>query len=88
MNNIQNRLENVLLSKIKGNKTSVFFIIFMFIMIILIAAIMMNTITTTTNPVYGQQDKTSFNETYSSNIQSISVKNSRRGHWHCIQYVR
>jgi len=52
----------------------------MFIMIILIAAIMMNTITTTTNPVYGQQDKTSFNGTYSSNIQSISVKNLRRGH--------
>ena len=30
--------------------------------------------TTTTNPVYGQQDKTSFNATDSSNIQSIPAK--------------
>jgi len=33
---------------------------------------MMNT--TTTNPVYGQQDKTSFNVTDLSNIQSIPAK--------------
>ncbi|HEX2406748.1 MAG TPA: hypothetical protein VHJ38_06015 [Nitrososphaeraceae archaeon] len=41
-------------------------------MIIPTTAIMMNT--TTTNPVYGQQDKTSFNATDSSNIQSIPAK--------------
>ena len=36
------------------------------------AIIMMNT--TTTNPVYGQQDKTGFNATDSSTIQSIPAK--------------
>ena len=62
------------LPKIKGNKTSISIIIFMFIMIIPTTAIIMLTITTTTNPVYGQQDKTSFNATDSSNIQSIPAK--------------
>jgi len=47
------------LPKINGNKTSIFIIIFMFIMIIPTTAIMLTT--TNTNPVYGQQDKTSFN---------------------------
>ncbi len=51
----------------------------MFITIIPTTAIIMNTTTaiimnTTTTPVYGQQDKTSFNVTDSSNIQSIPVK--------------
>ncbi len=62
--------------KIKGNKTSIFIIIFMFIMIIPTTAIML---TTTTNPVYGQQDKTSFNVTDSSNIQSIPAKKVQVG---------
>ena len=44
----------------------------MFIMIIPTTAIMLTT--TTTNPVYGQPDKTSFNVTDSSNIQSIPAK--------------
>ncbi len=44
----------------------------MFIMIIPTTAIVLTT--TTTNPVYGQQDKTSFNATDSSNIQSIPAK--------------
>ena len=35
--------------------------------------------TTTTNPVYGQQDKTSFNATDSSNIQSIPAKKVQVG---------
>ena len=35
--------------------------------------------TTTTNPVYGQQDKTSFNATDSSNIHSIPVKKVQVG---------
>ena len=61
------------LPKIKGNKTSIFIIIFMFIMIIPTTAIIMLT-STTANPVYGQQDKPSFNETDSSNIQSIPAK--------------
>ena len=58
------------LSKIKGNKTSVFIIVFMFIMIIPTTAFTL----TTTIPVYGQQDKTNFNTTDSSNIQSIPAK--------------
>ncbi len=65
------------LPKIKGNKTSVFIIIFMFIMIIPTTAIMLTT--TTTNPVYGQQDKTSFNATDSSTIQSIPAKKVQVG---------
>jgi pimeloyl-ACP methyl ester carboxylesterase len=65
--------------KIKGNKTSVFVIIFMFIMIIPITTAIMLTTTTTTNPVYGQQDKTSFNATDSSNIQSIPAKKVQVG---------
>ena len=60
------------LPKINGNKPSIFIIIFMFIMIITTTAIMMNT--TITIPVYGQQDKTSFNATDLSNIQSIPAK--------------
>ena len=60
------------LPKINGNKTLIFIIIFMFIMIIPTTAIMLTTITT--NPVYGQQDKTSFNATDLSNIQSIPAK--------------
>ena len=63
--------------KIKGNKTSIFIIIFMFIMIIPTTAIMLTT--TTTNPVYGQQDKTNFNATDSSNIQSIPAKKVQVG---------
>ena len=59
--------------KINGNKTSVFIIIFTFIMIIPSTAIIMLTITTN-NPVYGQQDKTNFNETDSLTIQSIPAK--------------
>ena len=66
------------LPKIKGNKTSIFIIIFMFIMIIPTTAIIMLT-TTITNPVYGQQDKTSFNATDSSNIQSIPAKKVQVG---------
>jgi pimeloyl-ACP methyl ester carboxylesterase len=65
------------LPKINGNKTSIFIIIFMFILIIPITAIMLTT--TTTNPVYGQQDKTSFNATDSSNIQSIPAKKVQVG---------
>ena len=65
------------LPKINGNKTSIFIIIFMFIMIIPTTAIMLTT--TTTNPVYGQQDKTSFNATDSSNIQSIPAKKVQVG---------
>src|SRR5215208_5852155 len=63
--------------KINGNKTSVFIIIFTFIMIIPTTAIIVLTTTTTVNPVYGQQDKTSFNATDSSNtsnIQNIPAK--------------
>ena len=66
------------LPKIKGNKTSIFIIIFMFIMIIPTTAIIMLTITTN-NPVYGQQDKTNFNATDSSNIQSIPAKKVQVG---------
>ena len=47
-------------------------------MIIPTTAIIMLTITTT-NPVYGQQDKTSFNATDSSNIQSIPAKKVQVG---------
>ena len=36
-------------------------------------------LTTTINPVYGQQDKTSFNLTDSSNIQSIPAKKVQVG---------
>ena len=61
------------LPKINGNKTSIFIIIFMFIMIIPTTAIIMLT-TTIIIPVYGQQDKTSFNVTDLSNIQSIPAK--------------
>src|SRR5919112_290004 len=63
--------------KSNGNKTSIFIIIFMFIMIIPTTTIMMNT--TSTTPVYGQQDKTSFNATDSSNIQSIPAKKVQIG---------
>ncbi len=63
--------------KSNGNKTSISIIIFMFIMIIPTTTIMMNT--TTTNPVYGQQDKTDFNATDSSNIQSIPAKKVQVG---------
>ena len=66
------------LPKINGNKTSIFIIIFMFIMIIPTMAIMLTT-TSTTNPVYGQPDKTSFNATDSSNIQSIPAKKVQVG---------
>jgi pimeloyl-ACP methyl ester carboxylesterase len=63
-----------------GNKTSLFFIIFMFIMIIpTTTAIVLMTTTTNINPVYGQQDKTSFNLTDSSNIQSIPAKKVQVG---------
>src|SRR5919112_6809312 len=66
------------LPKINGNKTSIFIIISMFIMIIpTTTAIIMLTITT--NPVYGQQDKTSFNATDSSNIQNIPAKKVQVG---------
>src|SRR5687768_2612430 len=64
--------------KINGNKTSIFIIIFMFIMIIPTTAIIMLT-TTITISVYGQQDKTSFNATDSSNIQSIPAKKVHLG---------
>ena len=67
------------LPQINGNKTSVFIIIFTFIMIIPATAIIMLTITTTNNPVYGQQDKTSFNETDSLTIQSIPAKKVQVG---------
>ena len=50
------------------NKTSIFIIIFMFIMIIPTTTIMLTNTTIITNPVYGQQDKTSFNVKDSSNI--------------------
>jgi pimeloyl-ACP methyl ester carboxylesterase len=65
------------LPKINGNKTSIFIIIFMFIMIIPTTAIVLTIITN--NPVYGQQDKTSFNATDSSNIQSIPAKKVQVG---------
>ena len=48
-------------------------------MIIPTTAIMLTTTTTTTNPVYGQPDKTSFNATDSSNIQSIPAKKVQVG---------
>ena len=66
------------LPKIKGNKTSIFIIIFMFIMIIPTTTAIVLT-TTTTNPVYGQQDKTGFNVSDSSNIQSIPAKKVQVG---------
>ena len=67
------------LLKNDGNKTSVFIVIFMFIMIIPTTAIVLTT-TTITIPVYGQQpDKTSFNATVSSNIQSIPAKKVQVG---------
>ena len=65
------------LPKINGNKTSIFTIIFMFTMIIPTTAIMLTT--TTTNPIYGQPDKTGFNVTDSSNIQSIPAKKVQVG---------
>ena len=65
------------LPKIKGNKTSIFIIIFMFIMIIPTTAIMLTI--TTTNPIYGQQDMTSFNATDSLNLQSIPAKKVQVG---------
>ena len=49
----------------------------MFIMIIPPTAIIVDS--TITNPVYGQQDKTSFNTTDSSNIQSIPAKKVQVG---------
>src|SRR5215213_5768738 len=61
-----------------GNKTSIFIIIFMFIVIIPATAIIVLT-TTTNNPVYGQQDKTSFNATDSLTIQSIPAKKVQVG---------
>jgi pimeloyl-ACP methyl ester carboxylesterase len=64
------------LPKIKGNKTSIFIIIFMFIMIIPTTAIVL---TTSTITVYGQQDKTGFNVSDSSNIQSIPAKKVQVG---------
>ncbi|HEY9485548.1 MAG TPA: hypothetical protein VIQ04_02810 [Nitrososphaeraceae archaeon] len=67
------------LSKINENKTSVFIIIFTFIMIIPVTAIIMLTITTSTNPVYGEQDKTSFNATDSLSIQCIPAKKVQVG---------
>ena len=65
------------LPKINGNKTSIFIVIFMFIMIIPTTAIVLTT--TITIPVYGQQDKTNFNATDSSNIQSIPAKKVQVG---------
>jgi pimeloyl-ACP methyl ester carboxylesterase len=65
------------LSKSNGNKTSVFIIILTFIMIIPTTVIILTI--TTTNPIYGQQDKTSFNATDSSNIQSIPAKKVQVG---------
>ena len=59
------------LPKINENKTSIIIIFFMFILIIPTTAIML---TTSTNPVYGQQDKTSFNAKDLSSIQSIPAK--------------
>ena len=67
------------LPKIKGNKTSVLINIFMFVMIIPAFAIIVLTTTTTNNPVYGQQDKTSFNATDSLTIQSIPAKKVQVG---------
>ena len=43
------------------------------------AIIMLTTTITTTNPIYGQPDKTSFNATVSSNIQSIPAKKVQVG---------
>ena len=51
----------------------------MFIIIIPTTAIIVLTTTTTNNPVYGQQDKTNFNTTDSSNIQSIPAKKIQVG---------
>ncbi len=51
----------------------------MFIMIIPTTAIMLTTTIIITNPVYGQQDKTSFNVTDSSNIQSNPAKKVQVG---------
>ena len=51
----------------------------MFIIIIPTTAIIVLTTTTTNNPVYGQQDKTNFNATDSSNIQSIPAKKVQVG---------
>jgi hypothetical protein len=50
----------------------------MFIMIIPTTTVIMLT-TTITIPVYGQQDKTSFNLTDSSNIQNIPAKKVQVG---------
>ena len=54
-------------------------IVFMFIMIIPATNAIIMLTTTTTNPVYGQQDETSFNETDSSNIQNIPAKKVQVG---------
>jgi len=51
----------------------------MFIMIIPTTTIMLTNTTIITNPVYGQQDKTSFNVKDSSNIQSNQVKKVQVG---------
>ena len=64
--------------KIKGNNTSIFINIFMFMIIILVTATVLTT-TSTTNAVYGQSDKTGFNATDSSNIQSIPAKKVQVG---------
>ena len=64
--------------KINGNNTSIFINIFMFMMIIPVTATVLIT-TSTTNDVYGQSDKTGFNATDSSNIQSIPAKKVQVG---------
>jgi pimeloyl-ACP methyl ester carboxylesterase len=63
---------------INGNKIPVFIIISIFIMIIPTTSISLMTITSA-NHVYGQQDKTSFNETDSLTIQSIPAKKVQVG---------
>jgi hypothetical protein len=64
--------------KFNGNKASIFIIISMFIMIIPTTTAIMLT-TTTTNPIYGLQEKTNFNATDSSTIQSIPAKKVQVG---------
>ena len=65
--------------QINGNKTSIFIIIFMFIIIIPTTTAIMLTTTTSTTSVYAQPDKTSFNVSDSSNIQSIPAKKVQVG---------
>ena len=64
--------------KIKGNNPSIFINIFMFMIIILVTATVLTT-ASNTNAVYGQSDKTGFNATDSSNIQSIPAKKVQVG---------